>query len=110
MAKDKKLKENNKGKFLPTNIEAPQTKVVEKKKNDKKKADRPSFFKRISIALKNTFGELKHVTWTPLKKAFAQTGVVIGVVVATLVVLLVVDLFLAWLFKMITGQGMSSPV
>ena len=53
--------------------------------------------------LKETFGELKKVTWPTFGKTMAQTGMVIGVVAIFALLVLGIDTLLAWLFKLISG-------
>ncbi len=55
-----------------------QKNVKKNKKADKNK--RPNFFVRIGIRLKETFSELKRVTWPSFGKALKATGVVLVVV------------------------------
>lgn len=55
---------------------------------------KPGFFKRIGRAFKDTFGELKKVTWPTFGETMKQLGAVIVVVVAFLLVLTVFDLLL----------------
>lgn len=59
-------------------------------KRDKK----PGLFKRMGKAIKETFGELKKVTWPSFSTTMKQLGAVIAVVLLFLVVLTVFDLAL----------------
>ena len=62
-----------------------------------KNNEKPGFFKRMGRAIKETFGELKKVTWPSFRETMKQLGAVIAVVLLFLVVLTVFDLIL--------GQG-----
>lgn len=67
-----------------------ENKAVEKKET-KKKSDKPGFFKRIWIKIKEVFSELKKVTWPTFGKVVKQTGVVIAVVAVFLVAITLMD-------------------
>ena len=58
-----------------------------KKKSDKK----PSFFKKIGRWFKETFAELKKVSWPTFGKVVKQTGIVLVVVLIFLVVITAFD-------------------
>ncbi len=55
--------------------------------------------------LKETFSELKRVTWPTFPKVLKATGVVLVVVLAFLVVVTGINFFLQWLLDLITGIG-----
>ncbi len=55
-----------------------QKTAVKKKKADKNK--KPNFFVRIGIKIKDTFSELKRVSWPSFGKALKATGVALVVV------------------------------
>lgn len=71
-------------------------------KNDVKK---PNIFVRMGRKLKETFSELKRVTWPTFPKVLKATGVVLVVVLAFLVVVTGINFFLQWLLDLITGIG-----
>lgn len=51
---------------------------------------------------KETFGELKKVTWPSFKKTMKQTGMVISVVALFMLVTLGIDGLLTWLLSLIS--------
>ena len=71
-------------------------------KGDVKK---PNIFVRMGRKLKETFSELKRVTWPTFPKVLKATGVVLVVVLAFLVVVTGINFFLQWLLDLITGIG-----
>ena len=71
-------------------------------KNDVKK---PNIVVRMGRKLKETFSELKRVTWPTFPKVLKATGVVLVVVLAFLVVVTGINFFLQWLLDLITGIG-----
>ena len=64
-----------------------------------KNNERPVFFKRTGRSIKETFGELKKVTWPSFGETMKQLGAVIAVVLCFLVVLT--------LFDFVLGQGFN---
>jgi len=76
------------------NVEAPKK---EKKKANKK----PNIFVRFGRKMKDVFSELKKVSWPSFSKVVKQTGVVIVVVLAFLVVISAFDFALYELLKLI---------
>lgn len=70
-------------------------------KKTKKKNGKPGFFKRIGMKMKDIFSELKKVTWPSFSKVVKQTGVVIMVVLAFLVVITAFDFGLLQLLQLI---------
>lgn len=59
------------------------------------------FFKRIKKACKESWSELKKVSWTPFKKVISNTAIVLLVVVVFLGVLLAFDTGFSKLFDVI---------
>ena len=53
--------------------------------------------------IKETFGELKKVTWPSFKKTMKQTGMVISVVALFMLVTLGIDSLLNWILKLISN-------
>ena len=64
-----------------------------------KNNEKPGFLKRTGRSIKETFGELKKVTWPSFGEAMKQLGAVIAVVLCFLVVLT--------LFDFVLGQGFN---
>lgn len=73
---------------------------VAKKKNKDKK---PNWFVRVGRKIKETFSELKRVTWPTLPEALKSTGVVIAIVFIFLVVVTAVDSGFTALLKLLTS-------
>ena len=75
---------------------------VEATKKEKKKANKkPNIFVRFGRKMKDIFSELKKVSWPSFSKVVKQTGVVIVVVLAFLVVISAFDFALYELLKLI---------
>ena len=70
----------------------------------KTKNKKPSWFRRVGAKIKETFSELKRVTWPKFGTAAKTTGVVLVVVLAFLIVVTAVDFGLLELLKMITNN------
>ena len=85
---DKELEKNSKS-----------NKPNKSKKQDKNK--KPGVFKK----LKETFGELKRVTWPTFGKALKATGLVLGIVLAFIVVVTGVNYGFSELLKFLTSLG-----
>ena len=64
-----------------------------------KNNEKPGFFKRMGRSIKETFSELKKVTWPSFGETMKQLGAVIAVVLCFLVVLT--------LFDFVLGQGFN---
>ena len=73
----------------------------EEKKVAKKKDKKPGFFKKAGNKIKDVFSELKKVSWPSFGKIVKETGIVLVVVLAFLVVLTAFDLGLQSLLKLI---------
>lgn len=82
-----------------------KAKDVEKKakKNDKNK--KPNFFVRVGRKIKETFMELKRVTWPTLPQALKATGVVIVIVLIFLVGVTVVNFGFSKLLELLSSFG-----
>ncbi len=74
---------------------------AQKKQKQNKKAQANQAPKRNKV--KETFGELKKVTWPSLKKTMKQTGMVISVVALFMLVTLGIDSLLNWILKLISN-------
>ncbi|MBD5585634.1 MAG: preprotein translocase subunit SecE [Clostridia bacterium] len=70
-----------------------------------KNVNKPNFFVRMGRKLKETFSELKKVTWPSFPKVVRGTCVVIVVVAAFLVVATGINYGLQALLNLITGIG-----
>ncbi len=66
-------------------------------------AKRPNIFVRAGRKLKETFSELKRVTWPSFPKVLKSTGVVLVVVLAFLVVVTAINYGLNALLDIVTG-------
>ena len=71
----------------------------------KTKNKKPSWFRRVGAKIKETFSELKRVTWPKLPTVLKTTGVVLVIVAVFLVVVTAVDLGLTELLELLTGIG-----
>jgi preprotein translocase subunit SecE len=71
----------------------------------KNKNKKPNWFKRTGAKIKETFSELKRVTWPKFGTVVKTTGVVLVIVLAFLIVVSAVDLGLAELLKLLTNTG-----
>ena len=69
----------------------------------KTKNKKPSLFRRIGAKFKETFSELKRVTWPKFTTVLKTTGVVLVIVAAFLAVVTGVDALLNWLLELITN-------
>lgn len=63
--------------------------------------------KRRGNVFKETFSELKKVTWPSFSTVVKQTGIVLVVVLIFLVVLMCFDQLLGWLYKLLV-KGLES--
>ena len=70
-----------------------------------KSAKKPGFFARMGKKLKETFSELKRVTWPSFPKVVRGTCVVLVVVVAFTLVITGINVGLQALLDLITGIG-----
>ena len=71
-------------------------------KGDVKK---PNILVRMGRKLKETFSELKRVTWPSFPKVLKSTGVVLVVVLVFLVAVTGINFFLQWLLDLVTNIG-----
>ena len=72
-------------------------------KATKTKNKKPNWFRRVGAKFKETFSELKRVTWPKFTTVLKTTGVVLVVVAAFLAVVTGVDALLGWLLEVITN-------
>ena len=68
----------------------------------KNKNKKPNWFRRVGAKFKETFSELKRVTWPKLPTVFKTTGVVLVVVVVFLTAVTAVDWGLGELLGLIS--------
>ena len=68
----------------------------------KSKNKKPNWFRRVGAKFKETFSELKRVTWPKFPTVLKTTGVVLVVVVAFLAIVTGVDALFGWLLKLMT--------
>ena len=71
-------------------------------KKVKQKDKKPGFFKRLGARLKDTFAELKKVSWPSFPQVVKRTGVVLVVVLLFLVVIAAFDFGLSQLVALIS--------
>ena len=70
----------------------------------KSKNNKPNWFRRVGAKFKETFSELKRVTWPKFGTVLKTTGVVLVIVIAFLAIVTGVDALLGWLLGLIS-QG-----
>ncbi|MBQ9714114.1 MAG: preprotein translocase subunit SecE [Clostridia bacterium] len=68
----------------------------------KAKNKKPNWFRRVGAKIKETFSELKRVTWPKFGTVLKTTGVVLVIVLAFLLIVTGVDQGLMKLLKLIT--------
>ena len=68
----------------------------------KTKNKKPNWFRRVGAKFKETFSELKRVTWPSFMTVLKTTGVVIVIVLAFLLVVTGVDAVLSLLLGLIS--------
>ncbi len=69
----------------------------------KMKNKKPNWFKRVGAKFKETFSELKRVSWPKFTTVLKTTGVVLVIVFVFLVAVTGVDSLLSWLLRLITN-------
>ena len=69
----------------------------------KTKNQKPSWFRRVGAKIKETFSEVKKVTWPSFLTVLKTTGLVLVVVAAFLAVIMGVDALLSLLFDGLVG-------
>jgi preprotein translocase subunit SecE len=68
----------------------------------KTKNKRPNWFRRVGAKFKETFSELKRVSWPKFGTVLKTTGVVLVIVAAFLAIVTGVDALLGWLLGKIS--------
>ena len=96
--KDKALEE-----AAPAKDKAAAKPAKPEKKVDKNK--KPNIFVRMGRKIKETFSELKRVTWPSLPKALKATGVVLVIVLIFTVLVTGVNYGFGKLLELLTGLG-----
>ena len=71
---------------------------------NKSQNNKPSWFRRVGAKIKETFSELKRVSWPKFNTVLKTTGVVLVIVIAFLIIVTGVDSLLGWLLELIS-QG-----
>ena len=69
------------------------------------KNKKPNWFQRTGAKIKETFSELKRVSWPKFGTVVKTTGVVLVIVLAFLIVVTGVDAGLSALLRLLTGTG-----
>jgi preprotein translocase subunit SecE len=70
----------------------------------KSKNKKPNWFRRVGAKFKETFSELKRVTWPKFSTVLKTTGVVLVIVTAFLAIITGVDKLLLKLLDVISGS------
>ena len=68
----------------------------------KTKNKKPNWFRRAGAKIKETFSELKRVTWPKLPTVLKTTGVVLVIIAVFLAVVTGCELLLKWLLGLIS--------
>lgn len=97
---------NNGGFIAKEEVSKPQKEAKKPKKKDKK----PGFFKRLGGKIKDIFSELKKVSWPTFPKVVKQTGIVLVVVVAFLVVITAFDYGLLQLLSLVSPKSTETAM
>ena len=67
----------------------------------KTKNKKPNWFRRVGAKFKETFSELKRVSWPTFTTVLKTTGIVLVIVFAFLAVVTGVDTLLGWLLSLL---------
>lgn len=73
--------------------------MAEKENKNKAAEKKPGFFKRIGRWFKDLKSEFKKVTWASRKSTFKNFGIVLSIVIASAVVIGIVDIGLGAFFN-----------
>ena len=68
----------------------------------KTKNKKPNWFRRVGAKIKETFSELKRVSWPKFTTVLKTTGIVLVIVCAFLAAVTGVDALLGWLLGLIS--------
>ena len=85
--------------------EVSEQKTAPKKDKKQNKDKKPNVFVRMGRKLKETFSELKRVTWPSFGKALKATGIVLVIVLAFTVIVTGVSYGFSELLQFITTWG-----
>ena len=85
-----------------SNEKAPVENTKPKKKDKNKK---PNMFVRMGRKIKETFSELKRVSWPSFGKALKSTGIVLVIVLIFLVIVTGVNIGFTELLEYVTSWG-----
>ncbi len=85
--------------------EVSEQKTAPKKDKKQNKDKKPNVFVRMGRKLKETFSELKRVTWPSFGKALKATGIVLVIVLAFTVIVTGVNYGFSELLQFITTWG-----
>lgn len=85
--------------------EVSEQKAAPKKDKKQNKDKKPNVFVRMGRKLKETFSELKRVTWPSFGKALKATGVVLAIVLVFTVIVTGVNYGFSELLQFITTWG-----
>ena len=90
-----------------SNENEPEQKAVkpEKKAPKKDKNKKPNIFVRMGRKIKETFSELKRVTWPTLPTALKSTGIVLVIVLVFTVIVTGVNYGFSELLRLMTSWG-----
>ena len=64
---------------------------------------KPNWFRRVGAKCKETFSEIKRVTWPTFPTVLKTTGIVLVIVAAFLIIVAGVDKVLLWLLGLLTN-------
>ena len=75
--------------------------MAEKETKVKKTNDKPGFFARVGAWFKGLKSEFKKITWSSRKSTFKNFGIVMAIVIASALVIGIVDIGLTELFNLL---------
>ncbi|HIX08743.1 MAG TPA: preprotein translocase subunit SecE [Firmicutes bacterium] len=97
---------SKKEKDLQEETKAPEKKTEAPRKNPKQdKNKKPNIFVRMGRKIKETFSELKRVTWPTFGKALKATGVVLVIVLIFTVIVTGINYGLSELLDLMVSTG-----
>ncbi len=96
--------ENNEVVELPETVNEPKMKEKKEKKQKAKKVSKKAGSGEVKRSrIKETFAELKKVTWPTFGKTMKQTGMVLSVVLIFGVVVFGFDLLISYIIKLLSS-------
>ena len=75
--------------------------MADKETKVKKTNDKPGFFARVGAWFKGLKSEFKKITWSSRKSTFKNFGIVMAIVIASALVIGIVDIGLTELFNLL---------